>query len=125
MVSDDGSSVLHPSRRDCLAASPAAAAGAPFLQINPQQQMGNPVPDAMNPDDPRSLSLVDLAAAIRDGRITSETAIRAYLDRIDAVNPQLNAVVQLRRDAAIEEARTADRVPRARRGLLARGPLHI
>ena len=76
-------------------------------------------------DDPRSLSLVDLAAAIRAGRITSETAVRAYLDRIDSLNPQLNAVVQLRREAALAEARAADKVPREKRGLLHGVPVTI
>ena len=35
----------------------------------------------------------------------------AFLDRINAVNLKLNAVVQLRPDAALSEARAADRVP--------------
>jgi Asp-tRNA(Asn)/Glu-tRNA(Gln) amidotransferase A subunit family amidase len=38
---------------------------------------------------------------------------RAFLERIDAVNPKLNAVVQIRADVALFEARTADRVPRS------------
>ena len=33
---------------------------------------------------------------------------RTYLDRIDTVNPRLNAVVQVRREAALREARAAD-----------------
>ena len=41
-----------------------------------------------------------LAAAIRDGRVTSAEVVDACLARIDEVNPALNAVVQLRADAA-------------------------
>ena len=51
--------------------------------------------------------------------------MRACLDRIDAVNPQLNAVVQLRRDAALRDARAADRVPRESRGVLHGVPVTI
>lgn len=70
-------------------------------------------------DDPRGLTLVALASALRRGVRSSEAVTRAYLDRIAAVNPKLNAVVQLRAEAALEEARAADRVPAAQRG-----PLH-
>src|ERR1039458_4464298 len=99
------------SRRAFLAASSAAAVGAPFLRLESPVNVSDSVMNSPAADDPRSLSLVDLAAAIRTGKVSSEMAVRAYLDRIDAVNPQLNAVVQLRREAAIAEARAADKVP--------------
>jgi amidase len=113
------------TRRAFLAATGAAAAGAPFLNLESQINMSDSVMNPVNSDDPRSLSLVDLAAAIRGGRITSEAAVRAYLDRIDAVNPRLNAVVQLRREAAIAEARAADKVPHEKRGALHGVPVTI
>ena len=100
------------SRRAFLAASGAAAASGPIARLMP------PDPPATSPvtdlplADSRALSLVDLAAALGAGRASSEEAVRAYLDRISAVNPSLNAVVQLRRDAALAEARAADKVPR-------------
>jgi len=50
-----------------------------------------------------------LAAAIRAKEVSSEEVVRASIDRIDAVNPRLNAVVQLPREWALEEARAADR----------------
>jgi amidase len=125
MMSDEPRDTPSLSRRAFLAASGAAAAGAPFLRLDFPQQVSNHVEHSPNPDDPRSFALVDLATAIRDGRISSETAVRAYLDRIDAVNPALNAVVQLRRDAAIAEARAADKVPRDKRGLLHGVPVTI
>jgi len=107
------------SRRAFIAAGGAAALGAPFLPLDPQVNMSDSPAPSVSSDDPRALSLVDLAAAIRGGRITSEQAVRAYLDRIDAVNPGLNAVVQLRHEQAIAEAHAADRAPLANRG-----PLH-
>ena len=73
----------------------------------------------MAPDDLRALPLTRLAAGLRSGQLSSEDVTRAHLDRIEAVNPKLNAVVLLRREAALQEARAADGVPRE-----ARRPLH-
>jgi amidase len=73
----------------------------------------------MDAEDIRSLPLRGLAASLRRGELSSEAVVRAFLDRIEAVNPKLNAVVQLRAEAALAEARAADRVPAAERG-----PLH-
>lgn len=49
-----------------------------------------------------------LARAIRDKEVSSEELVNAYLQRIEAVNPTLNAVVQLTAEAAREQARDAD-----------------
>jgi amidase len=51
---------------------------------------------------------VDLAAAIRQRSISSREAVRACLDRLDAVNPRLNAVVDVLRESALTEADAAD-----------------
>ena len=53
-------------------------------------------------------SVVDLAQAIRDKEISSEDVVRAHLARIDAVNPKLNAIVQLVAEQAIAAAKEAD-----------------
>lgn len=79
----------------------------------------------MDPEDIRSLSARALAQALRRGDLSSEAVVRAFLDRIEAVNPRLNAVVQLRAEAALAEAREADRVPAARRGAMHGLPLTI
>ncbi len=78
--------------------------------------------------EPRSDSheLIDasatwLANAIRTKQVSSEEAVRAFLQRIEQVNPKLNAVVQLRAEAALAEARDADQALGAKKG---RGPLH-
>ena len=62
-----------------------------------------------------------LAMAIRDKKVSSEEVIDAHLRRIEAINPKINAVVQLTADVARQQARKAD-------DLVAsgdvRGPLH-
>jgi amidase len=66
-------------------------------------------------------SVVWLANAIRTKQVSSEEVVRAFLNRIEQVNPQINAVVQLRAEPAIEDARAADKELRANQ---LRGPLH-
>ena len=64
----------------------------------------------------------DLAALIAARQASSVEICAAVLDRIEALNPGLNALVSLRpRDAVLAEARAAD-VEIARTG--PRGPLH-
>ncbi len=67
------------------------------------------------------ISATALARRIREREVTSEEVVRAYLRRIEQVNPRLNALVTERAEQALDDARTADsalnqgRVP---------GPLH-
>ncbi len=75
--------------------------------------------------DPLTLSLTALAAGLRRGELSSETVTCSYLDRLEAVNPRLNAVVQVRREEALREARAADAVARERRGALHGVPITI
>ncbi|XP_055618663.1 fatty-acid amide hydrolase 2-like [Toxorhynchites rutilus septentrionalis] len=51
---------------------------------------------------------VDLAERIRNKELRSEDVVRAYIDRIREVNPLINAVVEERFEAAIEEAKKSD-----------------
>lgn len=62
-----------------------------------------------------------LARAIRDKEVSSEEVVNAYLRRIEAVNPKINAVVQLPAEQALAEAREADAA--LARGEI-KGPLH-
>ncbi|MGJ4891385.1 amidase [Bradyrhizobium sp. HKCCYLRH3099] len=66
-------------------------------------------------------SATQLAAAIRTKEITSREAVSASLDRIAALNPELNAVVSVQHEAALEAADLADRMVAAGTAL---GPLH-
>ncbi len=54
-------------------------------------------------------SAVELAALIRGREVSSREVIQAHLDRVDAVNPHLNALVRLLPDQALAAADAADR----------------
>jgi aspartyl-tRNA(Asn)/glutamyl-tRNA(Gln) amidotransferase subunit A len=62
-----------------------------------------------------------LAARIRDGVLSSESAVRRVLERIERVQPSLNPFVTVCADAALEAARRADAARAAGERL---GPLH-
>src|SRR6185295_6015159 len=66
-------------------------------------------------------SVVWLANAIRRKEVSSEEVVTAFLRRIEQVNPKVNAVVQLRAEAAIAAARAADKELRTK---AAAKPLH-
>lgn len=68
-----------------------------------------------------SLSATMIARAIRTKLFSSVEVVEAHLSRLEAVNPQLNAVVQLAADAARQQAREADQA--VTRGEVL-GPLH-
>ena len=52
-------------------------------------------------------SATTLARRLRDGEMTSEELVEAYLRRVDRINPRVGAVVALA-DEAIGAARRAD-----------------
>ncbi|MFV0307364.1 MAG: amidase [Desertimonas sp.] len=62
-----------------------------------------------------------LAAAIRGGKVTALELLKAYLARVDELNPALNAVVVDDREVAMKTARAADRAVKSGKRL---GPLH-
>ena len=65
---------------------------------------------------------VALAGLIRAGTVSAREAVAAHLERLDAVNPRLNAVVQpFLHERALAEADAADRARLAGDAL---GPLH-
>ena len=55
-----------------------------------------------------SASARDLARLIRTREVSAEEVMRAHLERIDRVNPQVNAIVTLLPDRALDQAREAD-----------------
>jgi hypothetical protein len=76
----------------------------------------------MTPSDISGLDAVALAAAIRARHVSCVEVMTAYLDRIERLNPRVNAIVSLRgRDVLMAEARERD--ARLARGD-AVGPLH-
>ncbi len=70
---------------------------------------------------PFELSVVDAAAAIRQGRLSAVDLVEACLGRIDVCEEQVQAWVAVDRSGALETARRLD--VEAREGRL-RGPLH-
>jgi len=56
-----------------------------------------------------ALSIAAAAARLRAGEITSVELTEAFLRRIEALNPKLNAFLAVTADLALEQARQADR----------------
>jgi amidase len=72
--------------------------------------------------DLTSLSLTNLLKALDDGSFSVEELMVSFLDRIERLNPEINALVSLRsRDVLIAEARAKDADRRAGAPL---GPMH-
>ena len=88
------------SRRKFIAASVATA----FATLPSRARAALAPP----PDDFIYWPVMRISKAIRAKEVSSEEAVRAFLDRIEAVNPKINAVVTLAADRAIKEARQAD-----------------
>jgi amidase len=66
-------------------------------------------------------SATDAERVVRRREVSARELTEALLARIDAVNPAVNAVVELRSEAALQEAAAADEVIAAGG---APGPLH-
>ena len=68
----------------------------------------------------------ELVSDMRSGKLTAVELMTASLDRIDAVNADLTAIVAQRsRDELLAEAEAADRVPADRRGALHGIPMAV
>ncbi|MCW8275163.1 amidase [Pseudomonas sp. PCH199] len=73
------------------------------------------------PDQIWRWDAVDMAAHIRSGTISSREAVKSCFERIDAINPKLNAIVFADRERALLAADVADTQVRCRETL---GALH-
>ena len=62
----------------------------------------------MNPSDVPFLSGVELAEAIRNKRISSSAALEVLIERVERLNPPLNAIIIKDYDRARKRAREAD-----------------
>jgi amidase len=60
-----------------------------------------------------SATVRDLAALLTRGKISSQELVSAYLQRIEAINPSINAVVRLDAERALEAAKRADELRRS------------
>ena len=54
-------------------------------------------------------SAVEILSAIQNGETSSVEILTSYLKRIEKINPEINAVIQLDTDRAMERARSADK----------------
>ena len=75
----------------------------------------------LSPDDPLDLSIAALAARMRCGELSAEALTAAAIERAVATQPSLNAFIDLRGEAALQQARQLDREAAQGRW---RGPLH-
>lgn len=73
------------------------------------------------PDEPWQWTATRTAAAVRTKDISVREVVTSCLDRIEAVNPKLNALVEVSADEALASARIADDMVAAGVSL---GPLH-
>lgn len=110
---------LELSRRDLLALMGSAVAASVLPSCwsrtptdNEQVELADPI---------HYSSLRALVSAIQRREVTSEEVVRACLDRIEAVNGALNAVVQIAAEDALARAREADAALARGEGW---GPLH-
>ena len=71
--------------------------------------------------EPWRSSAVEMAAMIRDRKVSSREVVQAHLERVEAVNPYLNAIVRLLPDQALAAAEAAGRAVADGTRL---GPLH-
>src|SRR5580698_7967480 len=67
------------------------------------------------------LSAVEMAALIRQKKLSAREVMTAHLKQIERVNPKVNAIVTLVADQAMENARKADEAQASGAPL---GPLH-
>ena len=67
------------------------------------------------------LSLKQMAELIRSRELSPVEVVRAHYDRIEQLNPKLNAFIEPRTEEALREARAAEDKAKRREGL---GPLH-
>src|SRR5258708_35993533 len=66
-------------------------------------------------------SAAELSPLLKARKLSPAEVVRAFLDRIEAVNPQVNAFITVTGEQALEQARKAEREIAAGRY---RGPLH-
>ena len=110
------------SRRSFLR---TAALGTAAITIAPRFLTSARAATSSVSTDPASeiiyMSAVKLAGLIRDKKVSSVEATKAYLARIEAVNGKINAVVALCAERALLEAKDADAALAKGKSL---GPLH-
>lgn len=98
------------SRRKLLMLASSALIVLPSACNRPSDSTDSLYPKAIEHNSGEMIywSATAIARAILEKRISSEEVVKAYLARIQAVNPKINAVVQLRAEDALADAERAD-----------------
>ncbi|MCZ6507813.1 MAG: amidase, partial [Acidobacteria bacterium] len=121
-MSDEPIWIERWSRRSVLAAIGAGAVLPNLSGCSPTSTQSVEEETVPTLSDPIHYSSVAaLAAAVSSKEVSAEELVRHHLERIEAVNGDLNAVVQLDGDRALAQARRADAALAAGQSL---GPLH-
>jgi amidase len=110
-------------RRDFLRTSALAGIAAASGAACTRQEPAAPAATSPPPFELDELSIADLQAGMRTGRLTARSIVDAYLRRIDSLDrrgPALRAVIEVNPDAAA----LADRLDRERQQGQLRGTLH-
>lgn len=63
------------------------------------------------------MTAAEMVRSVREGAVSRGELVQAHLDRIAVLNPDVNAIVELRAEEALTEAETADRESQSRDGL--------
>ena len=92
------------SRRQFL----AAAAAASFYAY-PGPSLATKIRESRSEDGITQASATELARAVRERSLSSVQVVEAYLQRIDALNSKVNAIVRLDAEGAIAAAQRADK----------------
>jgi amidase len=108
------------SRRNVLEALGAGLITSGIVACTRHEDATQPFDYELSPELYYS-SVRALASAIRSREVSSVEVVQAFLDRIETVNPKINAIVALAGDEALDAARAAD--AQLSRGELT-GPLH-
>ncbi len=91
------------SRRSLLQLGVTAAAG--LMSRRASSSTGT----SLQEDEPWRMSAGDLARAIREKQLSSREVITSHLERIEAVNGEINAITDVLADQALAAADEADR----------------
>ena len=75
----------------------------------------------MAANDPYNLTITEAAPLLREKKLSPVELTKAYLDRIDALNPSVNAFITVLKDQALAQAQTAEKEIATGHY---RGPLH-
>src|SRR5207245_1214887 len=94
--------------RSRSAPSPTACTSAAPLAGSRKRTRPSPADGGPWMANHRGMRLRDLAGAVRERRASARELVAESLRRIDALDPDLGAVVALRADEALEDARALD-----------------